>query len=819
MKEGTKAYKDASKAEEAGVFTAEAVVYAARETEETNPDEDWFVVAFHTWESAQEQSEYTTCYVQRGALTALTEDELDELEELLEENEQLEKYKDHVLPVAKFEAVKPEVEIFAYEIPEDFEEMATQPVEEDLRAGETAVVSAYANKDNVVAGEKVIITAKVTNAVGTPVYQWQKSLDGESWSSTTLNGNKTTQLSFAANESRVSYMYRCRVIDDNGTWFSGNVKVNLVVEPVITAEAEKTEVTAGEKVIINVTATGVVGTPTYQWQKSSNGESWSSTTLNGNKTAQLSFAANESRVSYQYRCRVIDDNGTWYSNPVQVIIVEETIEPVITAEAEKTEVADGEKVIINVTATDIVGTPTYQWQRSSNGESWSSTTLTGNKTAQLSFFATDARVSYQYRCRVTDDNGAWFSNPVQVTIVEVVEPVITAEAEKAGVAIGEQVVINVTVTDIVGTPTYQWQRSQDGESWSNTTLNGNKTEQLSFPANATRLSYQYRCRVIDDNGTWFSNPVQVIIAPTVTAEADKTSAYVGEKVIYTVTTSGTVGEVTYQWQRSQDGENWSNTTLTGNKTAEMSLNANATRLSYQYRCAVTDENGTWFSNGVQVVLAEDPEVALEQTTVAIKVGDEFALTATVTPETATVTTAWTSDDETVATVSDTGVVTAVAEGSATITVPITSDKGVTSSATCAVTVYPDDGSTSASLFTFSADGLITGYTGTEGSIVLPRITADGQIVTGVAEGAFQGNAAITSVVVPEYIPSIGANAFEGCANLTSAQVLNTEMTLIPDCAFANCTSLTTVTLPNSIETIAYRAFYNCTSLAEMTTIG
>ena len=79
-----------------------------------------------------------------------------------------------------------------------------------------------------------------------------------------------------------------------------------------------------------------------------------------------------------------------------------------------------------------------------------------------------------------------------------------------------------------------------------------------------------------------------------------------------------------------------------------------------------------------------PSITLSKSTTTLaNVGDTDTLTATTVPAGATVN--WTSSDETVATVSDAGVVTAVASGSATITGYIV-EAGRTYSDTCAVTV-------------------------------------------------------------------------------------------------------------------------------------
>ena len=76
-------------------------------------------------------------------------------------------------------------------------------------------------------------------------------------------------------------------------------------------------------------------------------------------------------------------------------------------------------------------------------------------------------------------------------------------------------------------------------------------------------------------------------------------------------------------------------------------------------------------------------ISLSQTEVALNIGESVTLTATVAPDNVTdKSVTWVSSDETVAKVAD-GVVTAVAAGTATITV-ITTDGAKT--ATCTVTV-------------------------------------------------------------------------------------------------------------------------------------
>ncbi|MBR0488029.1 MAG: Ig domain-containing protein [Treponema sp.] len=139
-------------------------------------------------------------------------------------------------------------------------------------------------------------------------------------------------------------------------------------------------------------------------------------------------------------------------------------------------------------------------------------------------------------------------------------------------------------------------------------------------------------------------------------------------------------------------------------------------------------------------------VSLNKENSTLSVGDTETLTATVSPDDATdKTITWSSDNTAVATVSD-GVVTAVAEGTATITVTATNGTDDTSddkTATCAVTVA--SAATPISYITTSADPYNTGayyatfYDSTKSytadcEVYYATANADGRLTLQKAEG-------------------------------------------------------------------------------------
>ena len=117
-----------------------------------------------------------------------------------------------------------------------------------------------------------------------------------------------------------------------------------------------------------------------------------------------------------------------------------------------------------------------------------------------------------------------------------------------------------------------------------------------------------------------------------------------------------------------------------------------------------------------------------------------------------------------------------------------------------------------------ANGVLIKYKGKGGQVTVPT-----GIVT-IGENAFDGCAALKSIVIPDSVTTIGANAFGGCDALTSI-VIPDSVTTIGANAFGGCDALTSIVIPDSVTTIGENAFDGCAALKSIvipdsvTTIG
>lgn len=180
--------------------------------------------------------------------------------------------------------------------------------------------------------------------------------------------------------------------------------------------------------------------------------------------------------------------------------------------------------------------------------------------------------------------------------------------------------------------------------------------------------------------------------------------------------------------------------------------------NYSASCKVTVEIGTIYVSGI----------TLDQSEISLTPGESSQLTATVTPPDATdASVVWSSGDESVATVDNTGKVTAVGKGETIITAT-TTDHGLT--ATCKVTVtIPVTGITCDQ----ESVTLLDGATAKLNFTVLPKnasntnitlISSDPSVATVDKDGTVKGLKAGTAVITAttedgEYSVSVNVTVF------------------------------------------------------------
>lgn len=437
----------------------------------------------------------------------------------------------------------------------------TQPVNFAGPVGETATFSVVAQGDEL-------------------AYQWQVNKTG-TWEDSIIPEANTSKITIGITNARSGYKFRCIVTDGYGNSVTSSAATLTALPPIsITSQPKDYSGMAGDKATFTVVATGT--NLTYQWQTNKNG-TWADSSLTGAKTSSLSIDLTAARNGYKFRCIIKDSKGNTLTSNVATLTVTQGV--AITKDPENAAGPVNGKATFKVVASG-EGLK-YQWQVN-KGNGWADSSMTGSKTDTLSVDITAARNGYKFRCVVKSSNGAVTLTSKEATLTVVQSLSITKEPANFSGAAGSRALFTVAA-DGNGLK-YQWQVNK-GNGWANSSMTGSKTDTLTVDITAARNGYKFRCVVTDSTGNTVTSKdatLTVSASLTITQDPENFTGTVGSVAKYTVVASG--DGLKYQWQVNK-GNGWTDSSMTGSKTATLSVDITAARNGYSFRCVVKDSLG------------------------------------------------------------------------------------------------------------------------------------------------------------------------------------------------------------------------------------
>ena len=282
------------------------------------------------------------------------------------------------------------------------------------------------------------------------------------------------------------------------------------------------------------------------------------------------------------------------------------------------------------------GTVTYDWQSSADGNVWVSTGVTTatftppTQTAGVVYYRVIAKNEISSPLGLTPSGtlypsetlypygaGTVFeaqavSNTAKITVLGATAPVFLSPLVSAQYDIGSAAAaLDGTAAAIAGEISYQWQRSESGESWEN--IAGGNLPLYTPPATAGGVTF-YRVTATNTVGaesvsatsnvaqiTVFEASAPVFLHPLAGAVYD-----IGDAVTaLDGTATAARGTVSYQWQSSENGSSWEN--IVGANLALYTPPTDEAGMVY-YRVAATNTVGTSsavaLSNAVTITVYE-----------------------------------------------------------------------------------------------------------------------------------------------------------------------------------------------------------------------
>lgn len=435
-------------------------------------------------------------------------------------------------------------------------------------------------------GTPVTFSAMAFNeGAGEIEYQWEISTDGENFNIVNNNavysGANGTTLTISDVQGLGSSNYRLRASTPNCPPVFSNMALLEIEGPVsISKEGQPQDVMAcsGEAVTFNVIAdAGAGGNLNYQWQVRE-GQDWltltNNNTYNGVATPTLSVSNVNGLNGRQYRVLIVTDL-------CQVPAISETATLVAGGVISFTQQPQSQILCAGSSTSFMVDAQSteeddfsYQWQVSENGGgNWLDLQAGGiynnvNTNELLISDVTDLN-NNQYRARISSQFcGELFSDAANITVEGPIGVLSQPVDVTACSGTGTSFQIDATNTG-QGNLSYQWEISMDGgNQWfllsdNNFNYSGATTPVLSINDVASlngalfRAAVQTeRCARMESQAALLTveGPVTFIQHPESQSVCDD-----GSTISFTAQAENeNTGNLSYQWQQSSDGNNFSN---------------------------------------------------------------------------------------------------------------------------------------------------------------------------------------------------------------------------------------------------------------------
>jgi trimeric autotransporter adhesin len=403
-----------------------------------------------------------------------------------------------------------------------------------------------------------------TDATGSGAirYQWQR-FEGGGWVAISGAEGPALQPGALQQTTRFRRMDAIELNNHTCSAFTNEITINVLEEVLGGDVSPNQTLCAGEDpaplTVVNGSTAGA--NISFQWQSRTSGNF---TNMPGETDANLSFATAPA-VSTTYRRQTLVSNNarvcTAFSSESTVFV--NTIIPGIIGTDQAICAGEIPATLLGLSNTSAPGSVSYQWEWSTDaGTNWSpisgatgTTHTPGILATTTSFRRWDTSVLNGITCSAQTNeitiavagaiNGGDGSAPQTVCEAEPPATLTVANGTQAGVGIS-----------------FQWYASTDDITYA--PIAGESGESLSFATGIAASTYFTREVTLDTNGTICtarSTPTLVTLLSLSAGSIGQTQTVCGGEPIPPLTSTTDAvsnGNITYAWQTSLDGDNWTN---------------------------------------------------------------------------------------------------------------------------------------------------------------------------------------------------------------------------------------------------------------------
>lgn len=379
-----------------------------------------------------------------------------------------------------------------------------------------------------------------------------------------------------------------------------NYVITVNPAPAITTQpASSTVCLSGTPNILSFTATGVIGTPTYQWYSNIANNTTNGTAIPGETNATYSPPTSTVGTLYYY-CIITLPSGGCSNIKTNTATVTVLPNATITTQPTPTQsicVGITIPTPLTISYSGGTGTVSYQWYANTTNATVGGSLITGaTSTAYTPPVYTIPSNYYYYATVSLSGNGC---SPATSNVAEIVvfaDPTVSVQPITTQTLCQNATPSNLNVTTIGGNGafSYQWFSSLTNSNTGGTLIFGATNNSFTPPTNTVGTKYYY-CVVsqstVGCGVTSATAEVIIISAPTNTTPlVSSTVCLGGTPTPLSVSVSGATGTPTYQWYSNNNTSGTGGTLIPSQTTATFNPPATTPGIFYYY-CSITLPSG------------------------------------------------------------------------------------------------------------------------------------------------------------------------------------------------------------------------------------
>ncbi len=441
------------------------------------------------------------------------------------------------------------------------------------------------------------LSVSYIGGTGTATYQWYSNTTNSTTGGTLITGATNSNYTPPVFITAGNYYYYVTIsLSGNGCdpAVSDIAQIVVVNDPVVTVQPMPTQTVCQNAIPadLSITASGGVGTYSYQWYSNSINNNTTGTAITG--ATNNTYTPPTNTVGTMYYYVVINQTGSGcstVSNTAQVRI--NTIPVMTTQPVSSTVCQGGTPILLSAGYVNEVGMPSYQWFVNATNNTVGASPITGATSNTYSPPSATAGVFYYFATvSFTSASGCGNLTSDIATVVIAPETTITVQpipTQTFCVGGSVSAPLSVSYTGGTGTATYQWYSNTINSTAGGILITGATNSNYTPPAFATAGNYYYYVTIsLSGNGCdpAVSNIAQVIVVndPVVTAQplASQNLCEGMIPVNLGVTVSGGIGTYSYQWYSNTVDNTISGTAITGATNSSYTPPTNIIGTLYYY---------------------------------------------------------------------------------------------------------------------------------------------------------------------------------------------------------------------------------------------